>query len=116
MIDIVDMARGPNDYAPIGNDNPYPCGLRLTLTEVELKKLGIDEIPPLGTQCAFYVCGEVVRTSESKEYGDEKCMGVQIQCMAIEELPEEEEAEDQAADKAGFKESASKLYPKQNKD
>jgi len=115
MEEIVDMARGPEDYAPIeAADNPYPCGLRITLGEAELRKLGIEEIPPLGSKCAFYVCGEVVSTSESSEYGGSKCMGVQIQCMSIEELPDEEEAEEAAAEKAGFKEAASKLYKNQN--
>ena len=111
---IVDMARDPESYDAVPMEpSPYPCGLRISLDEDALKKLGIDTMPELGAQVAFYVCGEVCSTSESNEYGEHKCMGVQIQQMAIEELPDEEEAEDEAAEKAGFKETASKLYPKQ---
>lgn len=112
---IVDMARSSDDYAAVmpGEPNPYPCGLRLTLDITELKKLGIDELPELGSQIAFYVCGEVCRTSESNEYGDDKCMSVQIQQMALEEPPAQEEEESRDAVKGGFREAASKLYGKQ---
>jgi hypothetical protein len=107
---IVDMARGPDDYSPEEYaTNPYPCGLRLTLDLVELRKLGIEELPPLGSQIAFYVCGEVCRTSESIEYGVDKCMSVQIQQMALEELPDEEAKED-AAER--YSKNANKLYGK----
>ncbi|AIY40187.1 hypothetical protein LT85_1029 [Collimonas arenae] len=111
---IVDMARKDDGQdAMVSEPSPYPCGLRISLNKEDLGKLGIDELPDLGTQVAFYVCGEVVSTSESSEYGDSQCLGVQIQCMAQEELPADEEEEAQDAIKGGFKEAASKLYSKQ---
>lgn len=109
-IKIIDMARGPEDYSDMGAiDSPYPCGLRLTLDLVELKKLGIEELPELGSQIAFYVCGEVCRTSESIEYGVDKCMSVQIQQMALEEPPPEEKKES-ASER--YSRSAATLYGK----
>lgn len=100
----VDMARTPADMAEY-EPNPYPCGLRISLDADALAKLGYDKLPELGTRCAFYVCGEVVSTSESSEYGGEMCMGVQIQQMAPDELPEEEASE-------RYSRAAGKLYGK----
>lgn len=112
---IVDMARSEADYMGTmpAEPNPYPCGLSIRLGTAELKKLGITEMPELGSQIAFYVCGEVCSTSESNEYGEDKCIGVQIQQMALEEPPAQEEEEARDAVKGGFREAASKLYGKQ---
>ena len=107
---LVDMARPPEGYdAQPAEPSPYPCGLRISLYEDDLAKLGIDTLPELGTKCAFYVCGEVVSTSESNEYGEHKCMGVQIQQMAPEELPEDEETEDEK-----YSRKANALYGKKD--
>lgn len=111
---IVDMARSSNMEGPdYPEPSPYPCGLRIQLGSEDLTKLGIPDLPELGAQVCFYVCGEVVSVSESSEYGDSKCMGVQIQKMALEEPPAEEEEEAADAIKGGFKKAASTLYPKQ---
>lgn len=112
-MNIVDMARDEDFTGPdYPEPSPYPCGLRISLNKEDMEKLGIDEMPKLGDQVCFYICGEVVSTSESSEYGESKCMGVQIQQMALEEPPAEEEAEDAAAERGGFKEAANKLYSK----
>ena len=108
---IVDMKCDPSREYQDNEPNPYPYGLRLSLDAESLDKLGITDLPPLGSKVAFYVCGEVCSTAESKEYGDSKCMAVQIQQMALEEPPAEEEEEARAAEKGGFKRAASKLYP-----
>lgn len=105
IVDVAGCDSGMGSCEP----NPYPYGLRISLNAAVLEKLGITEIPPLGTKCAFYVCGEVVSTEESSEYGGSKCMGVQIQQMGIEELPEEEEQED-AAER--YSRQANALYGK----
>lgn len=114
MSDIVDMARdkdfGYTDCAP----NPYPYGLRITLTKEDLAKLGVDEMPECGDEVAFYVCGCVCSTEEREdEYGETGCVGIQIQQMSIEELPAAEEEERKAAAKGGFKEAAEKIYKKE---
>lgn len=111
---IVDMARDKNfDYVDCA-PNPYPYGLRITLTKEDLAKLGVDEMPECGDEVAFYVYGCVVSTEEREdEYGETGCVGVQIQKMSIEEAPDDEEAEADAAKRGGFKEAASKLYSKQ---
>lgn len=107
---IVDMACDPSRETALPEDNPYPYGLRISLNAECLEKLGITELPELGSKCAFYICGEVVSTAESSEYGESKCMGVQIQQMGIEELPEGEEEERSAAEQ--YSEKANKLYGK----
>lgn len=106
-MDIVDLAGCDSMGGASCEPNPYPYGLRITLNAAVLEKLGITDMPELGSKCAFYICGEVVSTEESSEYGGSKCMGVQIQCMAIEELPEDEESEDEA-----YSRKANKLYNK----
>lgn len=113
--DIVDMARDKDfDYPSPCPPSPYPYGLRITLTKEDLAKLGVDEMPECGDEVAFYVCGCVISTEEREdEYGETGCVGIQIEKMSIEEAPDEEEAEREAAVKGGFKESAKKLYPNQ---
>jgi hypothetical protein len=112
---IVDMARSQDFTGPdFPEPSPYPYGLRINLNKEDLAKLGITEMPAMCDKVAFYVYGAVCSTSESQdEYGETRCVGIQIQKMALEEPPAEEEAEDAAAKRGGFKESASKLYPKQ---
>lgn len=107
---IVDMARSEDFDGPdYPEPSPYPCGLRISLNQEDMKRLGITEMPALGDQCCFYICGEVMSTSESSEYGESKCMGLQIQKMAVEEPPAEEEAEDKVVDKRS---PAEKIYGK----
>lgn len=110
---IVDLKCSPMSEMPDCEPNPYPFGLKISLDEGVMKKLGIEAMPELGDKVAFYVCGSVVSTSESNEFGEHKCMGVQIECMAIEEPPEVELEEAKDAIKGGFKGAASTLYPKQ---
>lgn len=112
---IVDMKRDRDFEGPdFPEPSPYPYGLRISLNKEDLEKLGVDEMPELGDQVCFYICGSVCSTAESQdEYGETKCVGIQIEQMAIEEPPEEEMQEAEDAIKGGFKETASKMYPKQ---
>lgn len=111
---IVDMARSKDfDYVDCP-PNPYPYGLRIQLCKEDLEKLGIGTMPDLGDMVAFYVYGSVCSTAESKdEFGETRCVGVQIQQMSIEEPPGEEEEEREDAVKGGFKDAAKKIYKKQ---
>lgn len=113
--EIVDMKRDRDYEGPdYPEPSPYPYGLRIHLTTEDLDKLGVDEMPECGDMVAFYVYGCVCSTSESKdEYGETRCVGIQIEKMSIEEAPDEEEEERADAVKGGYKSSAKKLYPNQ---
>lgn len=113
--DIVDMKRDKDFEGPdYPEPSPYPYGLRISLNKEDLEKLGITDMPALGDQMCFYVCGDVCSTAESQdEYGETRCIGIQIKQMSNEEPPADEEKERKAAAKGGFKEAASKLYKNQ---
>jgi hypothetical protein len=111
--DIVDMARDSDFLYPDCAPNPYPYGLRITLTKQDLIKLGVDEMPECGDEVAFYVCGCVISTEERQdEYGETGCVGVQIKCMSIEEPPAVEKEERADAIKGGFKDVAENMSMK----
>jgi hypothetical protein len=114
MNDIVDMKRDRNFEFQDCEPNPYPYGLRIQLCKEDLEKLGVDEMPALGDKVAFYVCGSVCSTAESQdEYGETRCVGVQIEQMSIEEPAAEEMEERKDAVKGGFKDAAKTLYKNQ---
>ena len=114
MNQIVDMKRDRDFEYVDCPPNPYPYGLRIQLCKEDLEKLGVDEMPAMGDTVCFYVCGSVCSTSESQdEYGETRCVGVQIEKMSIEEAPAEETEEREDAVKGGFKGVAKKLYKNQ---
>lgn len=52
-------------------DELYPWGLRLNLGTEELAKLGITELPPLGTKMTLIAEVEATSTGENKHLNDE---------------------------------------------
>jgi len=110
--DIVDMKRAENFTGPdYPEPSPYPYGLRIQLQQEDLDKLGITDMPKVGDQLCFYVCGPVCHTAESDD--GSRCVGVQIQQMSVEEPPAAEEEERKDAIKGGFKRAAKTLYKNQ---
>lgn len=63
----------------------YPYGLRLHLCEEDLKKLGIKDMPAVGSKMKLVAMVEVcdINISESKLYGENRGMGLQITDMEL---------------------------------
>lgn len=80
----------------------YPYGTCLYLDEEALAKLGIADLPDVGTELHIMAVGKVVGTSEREyEGGSHKTLDVQLTEMACEEAGGGEEDDS----------PAKKLYP-----
>jgi hypothetical protein len=71
----------------------YPWGLKITLGEDELEKLGLGENPKSGTRFKIeaegYVCAE--RQGSSDDYVDDRSVTIQLTSVAVEPDGDEEE-------------------------
>lgn len=63
----------------------YPCGLKLHLSEEDLKKLGIKDLPDVGKKMKLVAMVEIcdISKNESKLYGENRSMGLQITDMSL---------------------------------
>lgn len=62
----------------------YPCGLCLTLDDDDLKKLGIETLPPLGSILSLEAKVKVTRLADdSGFYGRIRNLGLQITDMNL---------------------------------
>lgn len=86
---LVDMELDDEDKfdfcAPIACDRPdYPCGLRICLSEKELKKLGLSS-PDNGDMIDMRCFGTVTSVTETKANGETTCrVEIQIEKIAVE--------------------------------
>lgn len=84
--------------APVPCDRPdYPYGLRICLSEKELKKLGLP-VPEMGDMIDMRAFGEVTSCTLTNTNGEETCrVEIQIQRIAVEneatESPDDEQGE-----------------------
>lgn len=81
--------------------SPYPYGLRLHLTQVELEKLGYEGLPPAGTKVRIEAVACVTRAASEDPDADGDidylCVEMQITELGIEEeAAEKEEGGDRA--------------------
>jgi hypothetical protein len=93
-MELSDDGKLDNGYAPVTDmKSPkpdYPWGLRISLTHIELKKLGLDadcEIGDLIDLRAFAVVTSISKDSSSS--GDSARVELQIQKIAVEQELEE---------------------------
>lgn len=85
----------------------YPYGTSLYLDEKALAKLGITEMPDVGTVVLIQAVAKVTGTSEREyEGGSHKTLDVQITEMGLEEGEEAPEPEE----KQSFEGAAKTLY------
>jgi hypothetical protein len=81
--------------------SPYPYGLRLHLTQVELEKLGYEGLPPAGTKVRIEAVACVTRAASEDPDADGDidylCVEMQITELGIEE---EEGESDEGGDRA----------------
>jgi hypothetical protein len=73
------MLGGPDDDAP-----QYPYGLTVSLCDETLAKLGITDLPPVGTVMQLTALVEVCSVSQyENQDGTEKSMSLQITDMEL---------------------------------
>lgn len=93
MPDLVNMKRSEEELkketegaTALGDAPEYPYGLRISLRDEDLTKLGIDDLPPVGGKLLLMARVEVVDVSQYRstaEDGDTRNVGLQITEMAI---------------------------------
>ena len=83
--------------SPSGQPDPYPWGLAITLERNELNKLGVTDLPPVGTEVHLLAVAKVTSVNQSARAGEdeEARVGLQICMMQVlkVESPEEEKGE-----------------------
>ena len=88
---------------PMSKKPDYPCGLRLTLTEKEFDKLGIDpEEAEVGGLVHIVAMAKVTSVSHNQSTGGDKCCRVEMQVISLgieDESDEEEPDEDDKTSK-----------------
>jgi hypothetical protein len=80
--------KGMCGVGPAGDANPYPWGLAITVEGRELDKLGMKDMPDVGTECYFTVCAKVTSVNQSAHEGgkSERRVGMQITGMQLVEM------------------------------
>lgn len=69
----------PTDGGPV-----YPYGLRISLRDEDLAKLGIKDLPAVGDTMTLTAQVQVTRVSDEQAfYGRERCLGLQITDMEL---------------------------------
>jgi len=101
---MVNMARKPEDYkdncpSPVP-ENTYPYGLCISLTDVELAKLNLDDdgVEVGDMVHLFAMCKVTSVSSNDTEAGKKMRVELQITDIATENEDDENEAVDEAED------------------
>ena len=104
MNGMTDMAKSEEDVAKdssplMMSENKYPYGLRISLSQDDLEKLGVDHADfEIGDVFPLDILAKVVSKSANETEGGEEncCVSLQITHISAEEeeTDEEEEAED----------------------
>lgn len=76
---------GPVTASDVGNAPKYPYGLCLSLNDDSLKKLGIADLPPVGSQLMVmaHVTVTSVRSSQQQDGDKESGVDLQITDMSL---------------------------------
>lgn len=95
---LVDMLETPKEQEkayplamPVEAPKPsYPYGLHITLDEEVMAKLGITELPEIDEVIHLFALAKVDRVNSSAtDQGEQKCCGLQIIMLALEDEDEE---------------------------
>ena len=86
MIDMKQTAEEAQENSPeVSQDNPaYPYGLRISLDDGSLEKLGLTTLPKVGSKIQIAAMCEVCSTSEYSDQAGEKEANVSLQITAME--------------------------------
>jgi hypothetical protein len=75
------------DFAPTSDGDDYPWGLRINLSDEEIKKLGLT-MPEIGTELSMEAVAKVVSVSErSNTGGKSRSVEIIITDMALGPKP-----------------------------
>ena len=108
---LIDMAKSGEEAAAtplMPQENKYPYGLQITLTQDELEKLGVDHSDwEVGATFHLHAFAKVTSISENEREGGEKtcCVGLQITHLQgeSEDAEDEEEGAEEYEDKLDLK-------------
>lgn len=108
-MDLIDMkstvkAEGSTLMAPVEREE-YPYGLRLTLDNDALAKLGMTELPAIDREFKLMALCCVVAVSQSERADGEPYRSVELQVEQMALVPAEEESGESSDD------AASRMYP-----
>lgn len=83
-----------------GDQAPYPWGLCLSLQKAELDKLGIKDLPQVGSEWHFLAVATVtgVNQSASVTQDEETRVGLQITMMQVLKVESADEEKSEGAD------------------
>lgn len=89
-----DEGKTESACAPCEVERPkYPYGTSLYLDEVAMKKLGLKEMPSVGTEIPVIAIAKVTGTSE-REYEDGKRQSLDLQLVKMGfDIPDEPESD-----------------------
>lgn len=78
-------SEGPEISSMKENQPAYPYGLKIHLDHEAIEKLGIKELPEVGSKMKLVATVEVcdVSMNESKLYGENSSIGLQITDMSL---------------------------------
>lgn len=75
-------------------DKPsYPVGLKITLDEETVRKLGLSEAPDVGKKIELMAIGEVVSVNKEEGRGDEHSFSFSVQLQDVDLRPDSREKE-----------------------
>lgn len=76
------------DMEPSMPDSPkYPWGLRITLNDEELKKLGVNQLPQAGSEMLIYAAVNVTESATMDTMDGGKSMRMELQITDLALLP-----------------------------
>ena len=81
-----------NSVLSVVDDKPnYPYGLRITLDPDTIKKLGLTEMPDVGSMMALMAQAEVIAVNKIDAPGDEEKYSVELQIQDLDVKGESKE-------------------------
>lgn len=89
------------DEALVGAAPKYPYGLRITLEDAVLKKLGLSKLPEVGQTMGLHAMVKVVSVSDDNgpAGSSELSVSLQITDMALEEKSEDQKRDEEMIEK-----------------
>lgn len=86
------------DYAIADSGPDYPYGLRVNLDHDGLKKVGMEDMPEVGSEVHLQAKAHVVSArSEKREGSEERHLEMQITHLGVHHKPDDMKSEDQSA-------------------